>query len=473
MKRFTRSVLCVFAASLLTAASSYQINYGANQDITEWSTCKNVSNSSPTGKALFVPTNTSTEWAAFYNASIPGVTIQACIVTNDIYCWGVNESGQRGDNTTTTIQIPTLAIKPAGVTAFGEIAVGNFHSCAIASEGSNAGKIYCWGANSSSQLGDNTTTNRLIPSLVTMPSGVTSFGAISSGNAHTCGIASAGANAGNVYCWGANNVSQLGDNTTTTRKIPTLATMPSGVTSFGEIGAGTSHTCAIATAGSNAGKIYCWGTNASGQLGDNTTTARKVPTLATMPAGVTAFASISVGTNHSCAIASAGSNAGKLYCWGSNSSGILGDNTTTNRLVPTLVTMPASVTAFGSVGLGAGHSCAIASAGTDAGNAFCWGGNSSGQLGNNTTTNSLIPTIVTMPPGVTAFGSIDGGSSHSCATASAGTDAGKIFCWGFNNFGQVGDNSTTKRLVPTLATMPAGVTAFGSIGGGTNYSCAF
>lgn len=182
MKRFCRLLICAFAAVLLTAATGYQVNNGATSTITEWSTCKKVTNNSATGKAIFVPTNTSTEWAAFYNASTPGVTIQACVVTNDIYCWGVNESGQRGDNTTTTIQIPTLAVTPAGVTAFGEIAVGTFHSCAIASEGSNAGKIYCWGSNSSSQLGDNTTTNRLIPTLVTMPSGVTAFGAISSGN---------------------------------------------------------------------------------------------------------------------------------------------------------------------------------------------------------------------------------------------------------------------------------------------------
>lgn len=78
MKRFARLLLCAFTAVLLTAATGYQVNYGANQNITEWSTCKNVANSSPTGKAIFVPTNTSTEWAAFYNASTPGVTIANC-----------------------------------------------------------------------------------------------------------------------------------------------------------------------------------------------------------------------------------------------------------------------------------------------------------------------------------------------------------------------------------------------------------
>jgi len=85
MKRFTRAILCVFAASLLTAASSYQINYGTNQNITEWSTCKNVANSSPTGKALFVPTNTSTEWSQFYSNAPAGVTISDCPAAGLVY----------------------------------------------------------------------------------------------------------------------------------------------------------------------------------------------------------------------------------------------------------------------------------------------------------------------------------------------------------------------------------------------------
>jgi hypothetical protein len=78
MKRLARAVLCATAAALLTAASGYQVNYGANQDINEWSTCKNVSNASPTGKAIFVPTNTSTEWSTFYTKGAAGVTITNC-----------------------------------------------------------------------------------------------------------------------------------------------------------------------------------------------------------------------------------------------------------------------------------------------------------------------------------------------------------------------------------------------------------
>jgi hypothetical protein len=78
MKLLARAALCALAATLLTAASGYQVNYGANQDITEWSTCKNVANNSPTGKAIFVPTNSSTEWSQFYTNGAPGVTIVNC-----------------------------------------------------------------------------------------------------------------------------------------------------------------------------------------------------------------------------------------------------------------------------------------------------------------------------------------------------------------------------------------------------------
>jgi len=81
MKRFARLLLCGLAATLLTAASGYQVNYGANQDITEWSTCKNVANAHASGKAIFVPTNTSTEWTQFYTHAPAGVTIASCSCT--------------------------------------------------------------------------------------------------------------------------------------------------------------------------------------------------------------------------------------------------------------------------------------------------------------------------------------------------------------------------------------------------------
>lgn len=92
MKHLARVLFCALMATLLTAASSHQVNYGTNQDITEFSTCKNVANASSTGKALFVPTNTSTEWSTFYGHAPAGVTISACAPTCGGkslggYCW--------------------------------------------------------------------------------------------------------------------------------------------------------------------------------------------------------------------------------------------------------------------------------------------------------------------------------------------------------------------------------------------------
>jgi alpha-tubulin suppressor-like RCC1 family protein len=106
--------------------------------------------------------------------------------------------------------------------------------------------------------------------------------------------------------------------------------MPTGVT-FISLGVGSNHGCGL----TSVGAAYCWGINSSGQLGDGTTTQGAVPTAVTMPTGVT-FTSLGVGANHSCGLTAAGA----YYCWGLNTQGQLGDGTTTNRGAPTAVLVP-------------------------------------------------------------------------------------------------------------------------------------
>jgi alpha-tubulin suppressor-like RCC1 family protein len=135
--------------------------------------------------------------------------------------------------------------------------------------------------------------------------------------------------------------------------------------------------------GSN-GQAYCWGGNFSGQLGDGTTTDRLTPTAVSAPAGVT-LSGLTAGQSYTCAL---GSN-GQAYCWGDNLRGSLGDGTTTHRPTPTAVSAPAGVTLTG-LTVGSRHTCAQGSNGP----AYCWGGNFYGELGDGTTTRRLTPTIV-------------------------------------------------------------------------------
>jgi alpha-tubulin suppressor-like RCC1 family protein len=135
-------------------------------------------------------------------------------------------------------------------------------------------------------------------------------------------------------------------------------------------------------------------------FGNGTTTNSNVPTPVTMPSGVK-FVSIAVGDSHVCAL---GDN-GRGYCWGANSFGGIGDGTTTTRTTPVLVTLPSGVTSFKSITAGRNSTCALGN--ND--QAYCWGYNAAGQLGDGTTTNRSTPKIVTLPSGVTSWKSVIAG----------------------------------------------------------------
>jgi alpha-tubulin suppressor-like RCC1 family protein len=226
---------------------------------------------------------------------------------------------------------------------------------------------------------------------------------------------------GQVQCWGNNGGGQLGLDPSTT----TGTTTPAGIPLSGNIQSittGSEHTCALV-----GGSVWCWGSNTFGELGNNSTTGSYVPV---QPSGLGSnIQAVAAGSIHTCAIAN-----GSLYCWGDNSSGQLGDGTTAARLIPVPVQGLAS--GVQAVTTGGRHTCALVNGG-----AWCWGLNSSGQLGDNTTTDRWSPVAVQgLGSGVQA---ITAGSNHSCALTSAGAK-----CWGNNSSGQLGNNSTTDSSVP-------------------------
>jgi alpha-tubulin suppressor-like RCC1 family protein len=203
------------------------------------------------------------------------------------------------------------------------------------------------------------------------------------------------------------------------------------------VSAGGAHTCAL----TGAGGVKCWGTNSSGELGDGTTTERHIPVdVSGLTSGVVA---VSAGA-HTCALTSAGG----VKCWGENHFGELGDGTETERRTP--VNVSGLTSGAAAVAAGAHTTCAL----TSAGGVKCWGSNAYGQLGDGTITERHTPVNVS---GLTSgAAAVSAGDSHTCAL----TSAGGVRCWGNNELGQLGDGTITDRHTPVnVSGLTSGVAA--------------
>jgi alpha-tubulin suppressor-like RCC1 family protein len=350
---------------------------------------------------------------------------------NNAYCWGNNSNGQLGNNSTNTSTVP-VQVDTTGVLSGKTIKQisSGGNHTCAISSDNNA---YCWGNNSNGQLGNNSTNTSTVPVQVDT-TGVLSgktIKQISSGGNHTCAISSDN----NAYCWGLNSYGQLGNGTTSSSSVPVAVTQSGALSGLNvvDIESGSyDNTCAIAS-DNNA---YCWGFNDSdGELGNNNTASSANPT-AVYKSGVLAglyIKSISVGYYHTCAIAS-DNNA---YCWGYNSNGQLGNGSTTHALQPVAVdnTDNLSDLTIKDISVGNYHTCAIASDN----NAYCWGYNSSGQLGNQQTSISTSPVAVYRGGSLSSKSilQISSGGYHTCAIASDNN----AYCWGLNSYGQLGSNN--------------------------------
>ena len=361
----------------------------------------------------------------------------SCAVTNGggAKCWGYNYYGTLGDGTTIMRPAPVDVSGLSGPVS--KIATSGNHTCALLTSGG----VQCWGYNYYGQLGNNTTTDQLLPVDVTgLASGVVQ---IVAGYTHSCALL----NTGGVKCWGSNYSGQLGDNTTINRATPVdVFGLTAGVKA---ITASNSHTCALL----NGGGVRCWGYNGYGQLGDGTTTSRIAPVdVATLSSGVS---DASAGNAHTCAV----KTTGAVQCWGYNGYGQLGDGTTTSRLVPTNVSgLNSNAVNIATTGY---HTCTI----MRSGGVKCWGYNADGQLGNGTKTSSLTPVDVVglgAPAAETAT-ALRLGSYHSCIR----TNGSAVKCWGANFYGQLGDSSAW-RTVPDDVLTPCRTLTLAHIGAGND-----
>jgi alpha-tubulin suppressor-like RCC1 family protein len=252
-----------------------------------------------------------------------------------------------------------------------------------------------------------------------------SWKSITAGGAHTCGIRTKD-NA--LYCWGGNGYGQLGDGTKINRSIPTRI----GDSAWYAIIAGEdfdgSQTCGIEEVGR---KLYCWGRNGYGEVGDGTS---GVGTEKITPAKISdqAWSELATGCFHTCALKA----DGKAYCWGYNYDGQIGDGTSGTGSDKTTPTKAGDGT-WASITAGWHHTCGI----KPDGSLYCWGYNESGQLGTGTTTNRSVPTRI----GEDTWTAVTAGDKHTCALNAADN---KIYCWGSNGWGQLGDENIASATEP-------------------------
>jgi alpha-tubulin suppressor-like RCC1 family protein len=358
-------------------------------------------------------------------------------VGDTLLTWGNNNSGQLGDNTTIFRSTPITTL--AGGANWKQVADGGSHTAAIKTDGT----LWSWGQNIFSQLGNNTTIFRSTP--ITTFAGGTNWKQVACGDSHTAAIKTDGT----LWTWGLGSQGRLGGNEIPISKNTPVTTFAGG-TNWKQVACGANNTAAIKTDGT----LWTWGNNNAGQLGDNTTTQRITPV--TTFAGGTNWKQVAGGTSHTAAI----KTDGTLWTWGIN-TGSLGDNTIINRSTP--VTTFAGGTNWKQVSCGGNHTAAIKTDGT----LWVWGFNNFGQLGDNTT-NSLYPrsTPVTTFAGGTNWKQVAGGSAYTAAIKTDGT----LWTWGQNTSGQLGNNTTTDRSTPV--TTFAGGTNWKQVSGGNSHTTA-
>ena len=282
--------------------------------------------------------------------------------------------------------------------------------------------------------------------------------AVSGGDSrHTCAITPHGV----VWCWGRNHSGQLGNNTTTISATPVRVYDSGAVFLDGvmDICVGSEHTCAV----KEDGTVWCWGDGTYGQLGvgDSIDRIRAFSVLDQDGNPFDGAVRVACGHGHTCAV----KEDGTVWCWGQNSAGQAGSPNTGRVENPELVGGLAGQTVIG-VTAGHSHTCAL----TSAGEMWCWGDNTYGQLGDGTVTASSLPVHV-LADGSSVFTGVvqaDAGHDYTCAVKEDGT----VWCWGGNADGQLGDGSYSERHFPVrLTSMPAQDRAM-AVTAGAAFTCA-
>ncbi|HBU47403.1 MAG TPA: hypothetical protein DEB46_03745 [Myxococcales bacterium] len=371
-----------------------------------------------------------------------GATTCAYDRSSNLRCWGNNRYGVHGP----PIGEDRLAPGPVFEQSPKGIAIGGGHLCEWMTQGTGS----CWGLASVGQTGPEESegcarTTRETCRYDRGDVGLTGIESMAAGLSHNCAL-----HRGDLSCWGSNLHGQLGDPLRRSqRDVPTRV---EDLDEIADFALGGFHSCAVMTTGA----VQCWGRNAEGQLGNGSDQDAFVPVPVR---DLSEVAQLALGDRHSCAL----NDQGKVSCWGYNGYGQLGQGeipsprrcrlgqSSRNHCHRWPVTVAALPT-IERIAAGARHTCAL---GTN-GKVWCWGDNRRGQLGDGTTDGDLcIP-----PDGVTAGcrpGPVQVMDLKNISTIAAGHEAtcsvdvtGIIQCWGRNSWGQLGVGDRTDRHHPVI-----------------------
>jgi len=363
------------------------------------------------------------------------------------YCWGRNFDGELGIGSTVNQSLVPVAVDDSGVLSGKELISiygGRGLNCVLDTQR----RIYCWGQGIP---GDGSSYSNYTSPVAVDMDGVLSGKIIKKVDTRGSSVCAIDFN-GKVYCWGGNSNGQLGDGTDESRLVP-VAVDDTGVLNgknIVDISLGERHACAI----DSDGKVYCWGSNEKGQLGDGnggclewnlencmTPLVSNVPIEVDMTGVLSgkSLVSVSCGPYFTCALDS----EGKVYCWGSNKDYNLGDGTDEDRLIPVAVDTTGVLNGKTLVSLEAGysHACVL----DLLNDLYCWGLNSSGQLGNATFDSSDYPVAVDKSGVLSGvkINKLSSGNSHSCVLS----EENDVYCWGSGDVGRLGNNSTANSNV--------------------------
>ncbi len=343
------------------------------------------------------------------------------------------------------------------------VSAGGSNSCALLS----GGKVECWGANNLGQLGDGTTTDSGSPVVV---SGIANATEIVTGYDHSCALLSDST----VKCWGYGGSGELGDGPSgvsagsgySTTPVQVLGSGGTGVLSgVTQLSAGQSHTCAVLSDNS----AWCWGSDWSGELGDGPSGVSSAPGYSTTPVQVVGVGhsgmlsnvtQVSAGPEYSCANLSTGA----VVCWGDSADGELG-NGTSGSVNPTPVQVSGITSGATEVSAQGDHACAVVS-----GAVWCWGWGENGELGNNVGSNSNVPVQVLAIDGTDFLANathIAVGSYFSCAMIFGGS----VDCWGDGYSGQLGNGTWDSGAGSDIPVAVSGITGATQLSAGSQHAC--
>ena len=387
------------------------------------------------------------------SSNLSDATCAITSIGGGVSCWGSGAFGVLGQgdasNASTPVQVHNNdgITSPANLQNIVAIAVGYANACGADS----SGNLYCWGQGYYGANGNNSSSDNYEPVQVAGPSGagyLSNIVHVAVGQYYTCAVNSSG----NVYCWGYQGNGRLGTSTASQSgasyyPVPVLSPSGSGLLSnIVRVTAGVAATCAL----SDTGVQYCWGTNTSAALGPNTSSAITNYYPRNYSVYPTNLVQIAQGNNNGCAV----TGSGNLYCWGANTYGQTGLNSNGGLIIKPYqvkggVQGGANLTGVTNISVGNATTCAT----TTTGDSYCWGNSSNGQVGNSTnSTFYTVPQKVYDTTGNTgtALSNIlytSTSASHTCAVSTSAS-GGNVYCWGANSLGALGINTSVDVSYP-------------------------